>query len=263
MKKYLLLATLGLFISCEKSKKTTIEPTKKETLAKKDSISQYPQNLQKVFKAHGGLKKWGDMNTLSFSIKEGTLKEKHTSDLKQRKHLVSAKQFSIGADGKNVWLDDPKDTYKGNARFYHNLYFYFYSMPFILADPGIIYAQTEPLEFDGKQYPGIAISFKNEVGDSPDDQYFLHYDPKTNQMQWLGYTVTYGKNTKSKQVNWIRYNDWQTINGLQLPRSISWYGSEGKVINQLRSTVNFDSVQILEKKLPATIFSMPKGAEKK
>ena len=67
--------------------------------------------------------------------------------------------YSIGFDGKDVWKLDPKDTYKGDAVFYHNLFFYFYAMPFIVADNGIIYSETPNLEFDGVSYPGVRISY--------------------------------------------------------------------------------------------------------
>ena len=52
--------------------------------------------------------------------------------------------------------------------------FYFYAMPFILADDGIIYEDVAALKFEGKSYPGIKISYESGVGESPEDEYILY-----------------------------------------------------------------------------------------
>ena len=75
------------------------------------------------------------------------------------------------------------------------------------------------------------------VGASPDDQYIIYYDSETGQMQWLGYTVTFGKDEKSKDFHFIRYNNWQTVNGLVLPKSIDWYTYENNLPVEKRNTV--------------------------
>jgi len=79
-------------------------------------------------------------------------------------------------------------TSNGNPEFYYNVMFYFYAMPFVLADDGIIYGDIAPLEFEGTAYPGISISYKEGVGSSSKDEYFIYYNPETYQMaiKWLG-----------------------------------------------------------------------------
>ena len=61
--------------------------------------------------------------------------------------------LSMGFDGKNFWLADEKESYKGDPIFYHNLMFYFYSMPFVLSDKGLRYYDTEDLIFEEKRTP--------------------------------------------------------------------------------------------------------------
>ena len=73
----------------------------------------------------------------------------------------------------------------------------FLTMPFVLADDGINYQDVEPLVFEGKTYPGIQISYESGVGESSEDEYKVYYDPETNKMTWLGYTVTYFSKEKS------------------------------------------------------------------
>ncbi len=221
---------------------------------------QYPEALGKVFEAHGGLSHWNTMNSLTYEIKEDEAKEKHSNNLKTRKHLVETKGHTIGADGKQVWLLDPEGDYEGNARFYHNLFFYFHAMPFVLADDGINYAEAEPLVFQDKTYPGILISYGENIGDSPDDEYYLYYNPETFQMEWLGYTVTYGKDGKSDNVKWIRYDDWKKTNGLLLPNSMTWYTYEGRTINEPRNTMVFKNVEVSEEKIADAYFEMPEEA---
>lgn len=95
----------------------------------------FPTEIGALFKTHGGLSVWRKMQTLSFNKGE----EVHTADLRYRKTVVNTPKYSLGFNGKEVWLSEAeKGTYKGNPAFYYNLYFYFYAMPFVLADNGIL-----------------------------------------------------------------------------------------------------------------------------
>jgi len=145
--------------------------------------------------------------------------------------------------------------------FYHNLMFYFYAMPFVLADDGINYSAAKALEFEGKSYPGIRISYNDGVGVSSKDEYFLHYDADTKQMAWLGYTVTYRSGEKSDKINWIRYNDWQEIEGLALPKSLSWYKVEDGKITEVANTRNFEDVVIEDTSKPADFYAKPENGK--
>jgi hypothetical protein len=139
--------------------------------------------------------------------------------------------------------------------------FYFYAMPFVLADDGIRYFETDPLIYEGKEYPGVGIGYQNGVGTSPEDEYFIHYDPNTFQMAWLGYTVTYRTGEKSDDIHWIRYDNWTNIEGVVLPKSISWHLVEEAKVGELRNTVTFENIQLSKDAVNEAIFSMPEGAE--
>ena len=138
---------------------------------------------------------------------------------------------------------------------------YFYAMPFIVGDDGIIYEEAEALTFEGKTYPGVLISYDAGVGLSPNDQYILYYDADSGQMQWLAYTVTFGKDEKSKKFSYIRYNDWQNLNGLALPKSISWYKFEEGKPTELRNTVEFADVVVSEEAPDNSMFGMQEDAK--
>ena len=150
----------------------------------------YPSDLVKIFDAHGKLDKWKEMKSLSYEIVREGGNEKQLIDLISRNERIEANNFKTGYNGKEYWLE-ADTSYKGNPKFYHNLMFYFYAMPFVIADDGINYSKAEDLKFRDTTYPGIRISYNDGVGESPEDEYFIHYNPETYQMEWLGYTVTF------------------------------------------------------------------------
>ena len=209
MKKLTLLFILSLMIvSCKTE-------TKKEI--KKEN---YPTELAKIFQKHGGIDLWRKQKTLSFNKGE----EVHSVDLHSRKTVINSPNYSLGFDGKEIWLHETKEkSFKSRKDFYYNLYFYFYAMPFVLADDGIIYEKTDDLVFEGKHYPGIKISYKANVGSSPDDNYIVYYNKETYQMEWLAYTVTFNSKKPSEKYRMIKYHDWEKVNNLLLPKSITWY----------------------------------------
>lgn len=259
MKKITILALVLILGSCKPNVKKEEIPKTSEAKTN-EQTSNYPDAMMQVFDAHGGLKQWKQQRTLSYIIPNSDNPETHTVDLWSRRDRVDAKEVSMGFDGSEIWLLDPESTYEGDAAFYHNLMFYFYAMPFVLADDGIVYGEADALRFEGKEFPGVKIAYKSGVGVSSKDEYFIHTDPETHQMAWLGYTVTYRTGEKSDNVKWIRYNDWQTVNGLVLPKSITWYNYEGRDILDPKSTVTFKDVAVSSTPKPKEFYAKPEGA---
>ncbi len=262
MKKVLtLLIVASALLSCkQEAKKETIEDNTVVTEEPTIDMSMYPDGLQRVFITHGGLDLWNKMQSLTFEIKQEEGVEKHFINLWNRKDRIDTDAFSIGYDGNDVWLKQDGDAYKGNARFYHNLMFYFQAMPFVLADDGITYEKVENLTYGDKWYPGYKISFAKGVGDSSNDNYFIHYDPETYQMAWLGYTVTYGQEEESDNVRYIRYAGWENLDGIILPNQINWHKVEDGKIGEERNSVNFGNIEISEIPYGENVFEKPEGA---
>ncbi len=260
MKKITFFALVSVLFACKTDKNKQEAIPEDVSLVRIDVTSNYPEVVTNIFDAHGGLSAWNSFRTLSFTMPKGETSETHTIALKSRKEHISAAGFSTGFDGAKIWLLDEDGTYKGDAIFYHNLMFYFYAMPFVLGDDGISYEETPALAFEGKSYPGIRISYNAGVGNSPKDEYFLHYDSETYQMQWLGYTVTYSSGEKSENVKWIRYNDWMEVEDLKLPKSITWYTYEGKSLISPKNTVLFEDVSLSTAAKPNNFYSKPEQA---
>jgi len=261
MKNTIVIAALLLvFTACKQTKK---ESSEVETVIKEEVIPTraYPADIAAIFEAHGGVEAWNKMNSMSFEmVKEGG-NEKQTIDLKSRNDLVETPTHTIGFNGEKSWLlEKEAGSYKGNARFYHNLMFYFYAMPFVLADDGINFEKADAITYDGKTYPGIKVSYDANIGDSPNDNYFLYYDEATKQMQWLGYTVTFGKDEASTKVSYIRYNDWGTHNGLILPNSMTWHKVEEGEIKDAAATRTFTNITVSSDTVDTSMFATPEGA---
>lgn len=254
MKKLITVFILVALISACKSE--TKKEEKKEVGTEVKKQPTYPEALAEVLEKHGGIDAWRKAKFLSYKVKG----EEHTTDLYSRKAVVHGENFSLGYDGKEVWLHQKDSTaFKGNSEFYYNLYFYFYAMPFVLADDGIIYSDTAPIEFEGVSYPGIKISYKANVGVSPDDNYFIFYHPETKQMAWLGYTVTYFSKKPSDNFKIIRYNDWENVNGFLLPKSITWYNKndQGVPTEPAGEPTEFSSALVSQAPLADSFFSKP------
>lgn len=221
-----------------------------------ENFQNFPESLHKVLQAHGGLEQWHKMQSLYFEIVKDQQNEKHTVQLWDRRDRVEGADFVMGFDGQEVWLE-ADTTYKGNPEFYHNLMFYFYAMPFVLADPGINYHSVEPVTIEGLEYPGIAISYDDGIGASSKDQYIIYYHPSTFQMEWLGYTVTYFSGERSDAFNWIKYSKWATFNGLKLPTTLTWYQHENGTPTEPRNNVLFVNTKVSEDASPDHRFDRP------
>ncbi|MFB9052622.1 hypothetical protein ACFFVB_05970 [Formosa undariae] len=264
MKNTLLLLLLVAFASCKQSseKKTTEQLPVEDVATQKAVAKSYPESIAKVFEAHGGIATWNAMQTLAFTMEKPTGPEVTTTDLKRRKAHIDMPNHTLGFNGKDVWLHS-KDTtaYRGKPKFYYNLMFYFYAMPFVLSDDGITYSDAEPLLFEGVEYPGIQISYGAGVGESPDDEYILYYDAKTNEMAWLAYTMTFFAKEKSKKFSYIKYGDWEDVNGVKLPKAIQWYKVvEGQPV-EVRNEVKFSDIKLSKDKQDASFYEAPEGAE--
>jgi hypothetical protein len=225
------------------------------------STTIYPETMSKILDAHGGIDAWNTMQQLYYEIEKPVVNDVYIVALKSRKSLIASEHHLLGFDGENVWLKNLDTvTYKSNPKFYYNLMFYFYAMPFVLGDDGINYSESEPLEFEGTTYPGVLISYEAGVGESPEDEYILYYHPETYKMEWLGYTVTYFSKEKSKEFHFIKYSDWQEVNGLLLPKTLSWYNYENNKPTTFRNDVNFVNVKLSKEVPNEDMFKVPDSA---
>lgn len=258
----LIIMCLGLLVfACKDSSKEVKYLDSSTNVEHQIKLDTYPKNFLKVLEAHGGLENWKEYKTLRFDLPKPDFTESHTIDLFNRFDKITASSFSLGYDGNDVWLLDSTNSYEGNPMFYHNLMFYFYAMPFVLADEGINYEETTPLEVDGVTYPGFKITFDTGVGVSSKDEYYIHYDAATFEMKWLGYTVTYFSKALSDKVSWINYGNWIKVEDVLLPSSITWHPVENGKIEGPAKTVNFENVSVSKTAKPIDFYAKPEEAK--
>ena len=191
-------------------------------------------------------------------------KETHITDLKSRKALIWNDQYKIGFDGKEVWVAPNKMAYgegKRSARFYHNLNFYFFAIPFVLADPGINYGVLPQDTIMGKMYDVLKIAYQDGVGDAPEDYYITYSDPDSHQLEWLLYTVTYYSGEKSDRFNCINYAEWKEVSGLVVPTKMIGYRYSDGQVGEKRYEKLFSDISFSKATLDQNQFEMPDVAE--
>ena len=260
MKKILMILSVFTF-ACQPSQKQEETVTEQIVEEVKAVKPEFPENLEKVLEAHGGFDQWNSLQQLSYVKGSGEAAETQLIDLKDRRVLLTNEKHQIGFDGKDVWISPAENDYKGSPRFYHNLYFYFYAMPFVLADPGIVYEEVEPITFKDKACPGIKVSYNDGVGDSPKDNYILYYDPETYRMEWLMYTVTYRSQETSDRYSLINYSEWADVEGVVLPKKLTWYQYKDGQLGDVRNEAEFFDISVSTEKPADADFAMPEDAK--
>ena len=262
MKNIALILLVIVSISCQQNSKQ--ENTTPAINQVEETKTEYPELLQKALEAHGGIDKWNSFNSLQYQLRT-TLGEEKTEtqliDLKNRKVLISGDGFKLGMDGEQVWVSPNKEAFGTmSARFYHNLIFYFFSIPYVLADPGIQYEDLGTVELDSTSYRALKVSYNEGVGDADDDFYIAHFNPETYKMEWLLYTVTYFSGEKHENYNALKY-EWQQVNGLWVPSGFTGYKYKDGVIGDIRYKSEFTDVILSEQNPDQSLFKMPENAE--
>lgn len=216
--------------------------------------------LDKTLAAHGGVKKWRSFASMTFkkSVKDKKT-ENHLIDLYNRKVLILSSSYRIGFDGKQVWLTPSLDKSPSKSpRFYHNLWFYFASIPFVFSDPGVNAEDLPPAVIGGKEYNKIKISFESAVGDSPKDQYLLYTDPNTHRVKMINYSVTYYDSTRADNYNALVYEDYVELYGLMVPGKLTGYKWQDNQLGDLRYETFISDYQFSQQQPIQEMFEIPK-----
>lgn len=223
--------------------------------------SNIPAPLMEGLDAHGGLEQWTNMKTMEFSIPKGSNRELHRIDLPSRKVQISHPDYTIGFDGNEVWVSPDKEAFGStSARFYHNLIFYFYAIPFVLADPGINYEVLPERSINGRDLIPVKVSYDSGVGDAPDDYYIAHFDKDSKELYLLLYTVTYFSGETNERFSAIIYDEWTTSNGLKVPKVMNGFRYAADTLGDQRYSRIFDDIKLTEEALDPAIFEQPENS---
>lgn len=229
-----------------------------------EQIKEIPNvspEYKELLEAHGDWHQWIQAKAMSFvMIHETNLtQENYFVNLDSRKVRIDATDFSIGKDDQGTWVSPNREAFGGRSiDFYHNLYFYFYSIPYVFSDPGITVSQVENKTLNGKSYKTLQAKMSPENGKSPNDQYFMLLNEETGRLEYLLYTVTYFGND-APTFSALKYEDYRDANGLVFPRYLTGYTFENDSTKSIRYQVSFSDILLLDEAFENSVFDKPEN----
>ncbi len=263
MKYLIYLSLFGLLFGCQseqtgETQETDTAATSEEPV-ENESTAEAPELIAPTLSALGGLDTWMSYNTLEYDLKGGLLGDDHQMiDMKERKVLIKADSFQIGNTGQEVWVTPSKEAVpKMPPEFYSGLYFYFFAVPYVFADPGVVLEQMPEQELGGQSYQVVRATFEDGTGDSPKDEFRLLIDPQTKQPAYLLYTVTYFDQEANENFSAIHYEEMQEVGGLQVPKIMTWYKYENNDLGEKQNSVTFENVAFKAEDMPENMFAKP------
>ncbi len=256
--KLLTILIVVISISCDQQLKQ--KEGNAETV-RPDVYANVIPELKACIEAHGGLEVWQSFGGLEYDRLSSSGASDHSIiDLLARKNLVkNDTTYTIGFDGTNVWITPDKEKMK-SPRFFHNLYFYFFALPFVVADPGTNQAYMGEQNFDGSTYKKIKITYGDNVGDSPEDQYILWIDAQTNLLSFINYSVTYFDSSRAESYNAAVYREWEDIQGIKMPKVLSSYRWTADSLGEARGSNTFFNVRFSTQVPDQSLFEVSPGA---
>jgi hypothetical protein len=224
------------------------------------SASEGGQLVLASIEAHGGLEAWyaaptsayvweysnvpSNMRFESYLVADNRTRRVY-HDLRafgtpDEVHQVDA---SFAWDGEEAWIS-PGERRQPNPRFWSLTGYYFQSIPFVMADPGVRFRILPPEELNGVPHQRVMAYYEADVGDSPGDLYVLYLEPDTERVAAIVYTVTYGRAYQPAAEGpaaptsgtLFYYEDYVTVDGLTVPtrfRGYAWQnGDQGAFRNE-------------------------------
>lgn len=249
----LCILLVGCVSSPEEPTSDTSSPTVEE-----------PQDaMDKGLVAHGGMDRWQSFGALEYDVTRGERTENHLIDLYTRRTRQASETFTLGYDGTDVWVAPNLEAFRGNPRFSNGLDFYFFALPFVLADPGTNREDMGRVTVNGVEYDAIKISYDAGIGESPNDYYIPHFDPETGQMRLLLYTVTFRSQEPSESYGARMYEEWQTVDGLVVPKTVVSYrwDNEQYQLGDRRGETVYSNVRFGAEQPDASTFAPPAESE--
>ncbi len=237
--------------------------------------AEVPTAIQQMWAAHGGLDTWkrqaGVEFTCLFHIGGQPPADRQTFDLRTRNGVIKSTApggYTLGYDGADVWVTPSLESLGGRpARFYMWTPFYFFILPFAMADDGVILTPQEPRTFEGKTYEVVKATYAAGTGDAPEDYYILFLDPETHMLRLAIYIVTYPSLRKTDPETGripesaIAYDTWQTVDGLKLPAKVRFFRWKGDAPDgEPKGTGSFSDVVLSTTPPDPALFQKPPNA---
>ena len=238
-----------------------------KTTSESSASAAHQSLITQAIEAHGGIDSWRSYRTLAFDYVsargEQRSQESIMLDLQTRHERISGANYEMGYNGTDYWqLLGEEGMEEKNPTFFINLQFYFFAMPFVLADDGIVEESLGKKELNGKTYEVVKITFEAGTGVAPEDQYIVYLDPETKRMEALLYSVTYFNKDNAEKYSALHYTEWQEASGLVVPKVIQRYAwdADKEAFGEARGEKLFPKVAFSATAPDARIFAKPEGA---
>ena len=203
------------------------------------AASEGGELVRRAIDAAGGIRAWLEAPTSSYiwdaSFGNFVLKSHLVADNRSRRiyHdiLETSSHMSplpleaqMAWDGTNAWIYP--DTLMLNPRFWASTAYYFQSIPFVLADPGLRYERLPDDTLDGHVQHMVKVSYNDHVGDAYGDTYVLYVEPESGRMNAIRYTSTFGQGRPAPgevSEGLLYYLDYQSFDELTVPTRFERY----------------------------------------
>jgi hypothetical protein len=130
--------------------------------------------------------------------------------------IQNADGSKIYFNGDKVFYDTAQIKDNSNLRFKAYTWSYFFLLPFKLNDEGTVWQDYENKNLNGKEFLVEELTFKSEIGDTPDDWYIVYADTASHLLQLAAYIVTDNKTIEEaeKDPHAIEYYNYVELEGV-------------------------------------------------
>jgi len=235
------IAGIGLvLVACGKRDDTGVDSENNET---RDLVME-------SIAAHGGTEKWYGNGQLQFRWvyhmtdrgPDAVVDTVQTFDPKTMAivHEVPESDTRFGMNDGEFWIRPEDAEFATPPRFWALTPIYFLGIPFVFNDPGANFELlADKIEFEGKDYTQVKVTYDQSAGESPDDYYVLLIDPETKLTKAAYYIVTSDLVAKDGPgpPKLITLDDLQDVGGVKLAGGHRTFKMEdGKIGDQMRFT---------------------------
>jgi len=203
-----------------------------------------------AIKAHGGKERWYGSGLLHFRWTyhmtdrgpDAVVDTRQSFDPKSMAvvHEVPGSETRFGWKDGTAWIHPPDATFAPPPRFWALTPIYFVGMPFVLDDPNARFEKLpKTMEFEGKDYTQVKVTFTEEAGESPDDYYVLLIEPETKLLRGMYYIVTHPLIAQGEPgpPKFITLDGLRDVGGVLLATSHrSFEMNDGAIGKQIRHT---------------------------
>lgn len=236
------------------------------------SASEGGRMVLRAIEAHGGLDAWHNAETSAYIWGfAGGMRSRLVAHNRTRQIYHDILAFAdeevkgrvqMAWNGSEAWVYPDSLMDMVRPRFMATTGYYFQSIPFVLADPGLHYEVLAPALLDSIVHQIVRVTFGDGVGDAYGDHYTLYIHPETYIVSALRYRSTFGRGRpaidETMQETLLYYKDYVTVDGLITPTRFEGYGfSEGSRGNQYYSAES--SEHSFSAPFDATRLVMPDG----